>query len=137
MAVFIILWILCAAIGYWIGQTKGRGGEGAALGLLLGFIGIIIIAVMKPTAELQARENLMVADAQARLYGMPTAGATPYSPAAPNKLYTTSGSGGAQSYALERSLADQIAQLAELRAQGALSEEEFSAAKARLLSGHA
>lgn len=48
----IILVVLAmAGIGMLIGQGKGRGGEGAALGLLLGPIGWIIVATMKPARK--------------------------------------------------------------------------------------
>jgi predicted amidophosphoribosyltransferase len=46
--IYVILWILFAIIGLLIGKGKGKGGAGFALGLFLGPIGIIIIAVMKP-----------------------------------------------------------------------------------------
>lgn len=41
-----LIWLLCAVAGYFIGETKNRAGLGAVLGLLLGVIGVIIIAVM-------------------------------------------------------------------------------------------
>lgn len=48
---YVFLWILFAIIGLIIGNGKGRGGAGFALGLLLGPIGLIIIAVMQPNKE--------------------------------------------------------------------------------------
>lgn len=61
MAVFIVLWGVCVAIATAIGSSKGKAGTGFALGLLLGLIGVIIVAVMgddklgrvqaKPAAE--------------------------------------------------------------------------------------
>ncbi len=44
-------------IGRAIGEPKGRGGAGFALGVLLGFIGWIIAAVMEPTAEERIRRQ--------------------------------------------------------------------------------
>lgn len=43
-----MLWLICAVIGGAIGQGKGLAGTGVLLGLLLGFIGIIIVILMKP-----------------------------------------------------------------------------------------
>jgi hypothetical protein len=43
--ILLIGWPICALVGYMIGKGKGRGGEGAVLGLLLGPIGWLIIAV--------------------------------------------------------------------------------------------
>jgi len=45
--IYVIVWVICAFIGMGIGKSKGKGGAGFALGLFLGPIGIIIIAVMK------------------------------------------------------------------------------------------
>lgn len=46
MEFVVIIWIVCAFIGYAIGKPKGLGGIGFMLGLLLGFIGVIVVAVM-------------------------------------------------------------------------------------------
>jgi len=47
MFVFIV-WIICLAVSVKVGKDKGRNGLGWALGLLLGPIGLIIIAVLPP-----------------------------------------------------------------------------------------
>jgi hypothetical protein len=44
--IFILVWAACAWGGYAIGKGKNRETLGLVLGLLLGIIGIIIIAVM-------------------------------------------------------------------------------------------
>ena len=45
----ILVWVVLGPlIGYAIGKPKGREGYGLLLGLLLGFIGWIIVAVMEP-----------------------------------------------------------------------------------------
>ena len=54
LVVFLIcLVILSGLIGAAIGVGKGRGMTGFWLGLLLGFIGWIIVAVMEPSAEVR------------------------------------------------------------------------------------
>ena len=53
--VIVVIWLLSAILGAVIGGAKGRPGTGFALGLLLGLIGVIIIAVMSPSPEKQAQ----------------------------------------------------------------------------------
>ena len=57
--VFLILfWIFDAGIGYLIGNRKGRPVLGVTLGFVLGLIGWIILALVKPTHdELVRRER--------------------------------------------------------------------------------
>lgn len=43
-----MIWVLMAVVGYFIGEPKNRGVEGALWGGLLGVIGIVIIALRKP-----------------------------------------------------------------------------------------
>jgi hypothetical protein len=54
----LAIWIVCAILGYGIGGGKGKAAEGLVLGLLLGAIGVLIIAVMKPTVEVQAKRDV-------------------------------------------------------------------------------
>jgi hypothetical protein len=49
----VIVWLGCAALSYVIGNSKGRGTEGALLGLLLGIIGVIIISCLSPKPGFQ------------------------------------------------------------------------------------
>jgi len=44
----IVIWIISVVISTIIGAGKNRVGAGFALGFFLGFIGLIIIAVMQP-----------------------------------------------------------------------------------------
>ena len=55
MEAFIIVWAVATIIATVIGSRKGRGGTGFLLGLPARFIGVIIIACMKPTQEEQIR----------------------------------------------------------------------------------
>lgn len=60
-ATILVIWGISALLGMIIGANKGRAGTGLVLGLLLGFIGVIIVAVMSPTPEAQAERNQQVA----------------------------------------------------------------------------
>jgi hypothetical protein len=55
---YVAGWILIGGgVGYLIGLRKGNEGLGFLLGLLLGFVGWIIVAVLDPSPEVQARER--------------------------------------------------------------------------------
>jgi len=56
-AAFVITWAVCALIGWAIGNSKGCPTAGFFLGLLLGLIGLIIIAVMRLTPEYEAAQR--------------------------------------------------------------------------------
>jgi hypothetical protein len=61
---FLLIWIgIGGGIGAAIGSSRGRGGLGFALGVLLGFIGWIFIAVMEPSAEERLRRTTELAKA--------------------------------------------------------------------------
>jgi hypothetical protein len=53
MALLLVIGAISAFVGYMIGEPKERGASGALLGGLLGLIGLVIIAVMKPLPETQ------------------------------------------------------------------------------------
>lgn len=48
MTFVIFIWLIMPIIGLFIGKTKGHGFLGFILGFLLGPIGLVIIAIMKP-----------------------------------------------------------------------------------------
>jgi hypothetical protein len=74
-AVVVLVWVACAALGYAVGKGKGRATEGLVLGLLLGVIGLIVIACLSTKPGYGS-----VPFAQAPPgYGSPV----PYQPAAP------------------------------------------------------
>lgn len=54
---FFVWFGIGGGIGAAIGSSKGRGGTGFVLGVLLGFIGWIIVAVMEPTVENRLRSS--------------------------------------------------------------------------------
>lgn len=55
--------LIGAGVGWAIGEPKGRGAQGAILGLVLGFIGWIIVGLMEPTDEVRQRRTAELADA--------------------------------------------------------------------------
>ncbi len=56
--VYVIIWIVCAVLGGMVGSSKGRGGAGVALGLLLGPIGVLIVAFL-PANTAKAEEKAL------------------------------------------------------------------------------
>jgi hypothetical protein len=63
LVVGAVVWLACGFVGMTIGESKGRSGTGFVLGLLLGVIGLVVIALMSPTPEAQARHELAVSEA--------------------------------------------------------------------------
>ena len=61
--IIVLAFAISGLIGYAIGTTKGRGGLGLLLGLLFGFIGWIITALLGPSTEFEARRAVAIADA--------------------------------------------------------------------------
>lgn len=49
--IFLISAIVCGLLGWAIGSNKGAGAAGLILGALFGLIGVLIVALMKPSAE--------------------------------------------------------------------------------------
>jgi uncharacterized membrane protein YeaQ/YmgE (transglycosylase-associated protein family) len=56
----IIIWVaIPAAVGPWIGlRVKGRPLTGFLLGIFLGWIGVLITALLPPTAEMRVRNRI-------------------------------------------------------------------------------
>jgi hypothetical protein len=50
MIFLVLAWIACGFVGWKLGDSKGRPGLGLMLGVLLGLIGLLIVAVL-PAAE--------------------------------------------------------------------------------------
>lgn len=73
--VFIVWFVLGGVVGHIIGKSKGREVEGFWLGALLGWIGWIIVAVMQPSVEAQARRDMQVAQVAQRISSPPSTGA--------------------------------------------------------------
>jgi hypothetical protein len=87
--VFVIVLAACAFAGYSIGKPKGYAGGGLALGLLLGIIGVIIIACVPTSREAKVREAQRSIEIQAEAarragfgqqpgYGVPPQPGQPY-----------------------------------------------------------
>jgi hypothetical protein len=58
--VFLVIWCAAAAaVAWWIGHgAKGRPLTGLLLGLLLGWIGVLVTALLPPTAEKRVQRRL-------------------------------------------------------------------------------
>ena len=54
---FLILWLLVAGASAIIGSHKGRTGAGLLLGLLLGLVGLIITACLRPSHAVQVERE--------------------------------------------------------------------------------
>ena len=57
--VWVIVWVICGFIAGAMNSSKGRSyGEGFAIGLFLGFIGIIVVAVLPKNEKNLEKEKL-------------------------------------------------------------------------------
>lgn len=106
--VWIVIAIVCAIAGYFIGQNKGQAGLGLVLGLLLGVIGLIIIALVPPAAN----------------YAAQAAGGSGPSMDGP-QLET----------ARTDNTETRLSRLDALLASGALTENEYQAQRQRIIGG--
>ncbi|HSI86905.1 MAG: hypothetical protein ACAI35_23410 [Candidatus Methylacidiphilales bacterium] len=61
--------VVCVSIGYWVGETKGRATEGILFALLLGPIGILIVACM-PSVQTLPRETVAVRQESSKSSGL-------------------------------------------------------------------
>jgi hypothetical protein len=71
----LVIWALSIGAAMIVGSYKGRMGTGALLGVLLGVIGVIVIACLPATykvkVEREARRQRIRDDAQRQLRGQP------------------------------------------------------------------
>jgi hypothetical protein len=67
MALYVAVDVICLFLGMIIGGSKGFTGLGIILGLLLGPLGVLVVAVMKPTPEVQAKREMAVEAERERL----------------------------------------------------------------------
>lgn len=44
----VVIWLMCAGLGFLIGKDKGRGAEGFLWGFFLGLIGLLVIIFRSP-----------------------------------------------------------------------------------------
>jgi F0F1-type ATP synthase assembly protein I len=71
MAVYVGVAFVCLFLGMIIGSAKGFTGLGLVLGLLLGPLGVLIVACMKATPEVQAKREVDIEAARAKLQNRP------------------------------------------------------------------
>lgn len=58
-AIFIVWVVLAAAAASWVGwKVKGRPLTGFLLGVLLGWLGVLIIALVPPAPEMRVQREL-------------------------------------------------------------------------------
>jgi len=53
----VLYGLVCSAVGFGIGDSKGRGAQGALLGIVLGPLGWIVVGLMEPTEEIQRQRT--------------------------------------------------------------------------------
>lgn len=106
--VWVVIAIVCAIAGFFIGQNKGHAGLGLVLGLLLGVIGLIIIALLPPAANYAAQAS---------------AGSGP-----------TMGGPQLQTARADNTEA-RLSRLDALLASGALTESEYQAQRQHIIGG--
>ncbi len=75
VAVVFVAWVVIGTVvAVMIGRNKGRTAAGLVLGLLLGWAGVLIIALMPPTPEERVRrhmrDSLVAAEAARRQAGL-------------------------------------------------------------------
>jgi len=102
----ILIWLASLYACIEVGRKKGRLGEGIALGILLGLIGLLIIAVLPPAdgAPTEARYR----------------GSASFAQAASREVRPTTPKG-------------RLEALEELRRQGLVTDHEFAAKRADIL----
>lgn len=103
MEILLALFVM-GVVGGLIGSGKGLGFLGFFVGMLLGPIGWVIVAVSKGTPDAEARRSVEVQQQVEQMTGV----------AAPSRV-------------------TELERLDALRLSGALTDEEFAAEKRRLL----
>ncbi len=118
MEVFVALWIVAGIATAVIASNKGRNGvQWFVIGFILGVFGPLIALGIRPTVESEAeRQNHIerLRTAASLPPGSNSPPSPPSQPAVPN-------------------LASEIERLTALHAEGALTDDEFTAAKKALL----
>ncbi|MFN8027952.1 MAG: DUF2510 domain-containing protein [Acidimicrobiia bacterium] len=59
VAVALVVWVLVGVVGWKVGEAKGRGGLGFVLAMVLGLIGIAIVAFLPPVEHGRADPELL------------------------------------------------------------------------------
>ncbi|NMP20776.1 hypothetical protein [Sulfobacillus harzensis] len=58
IVIVLLLWVVAFFVAAWIGYKKGRQPLGIVLGLFLGWVGVLIMALVGPTSEAARAEAL-------------------------------------------------------------------------------
>jgi hypothetical protein len=53
--ILIVLWILAIVLSVYLGNKKGHQAPGWIMGILLGWIGVIVMLIVSPTHEKEVR----------------------------------------------------------------------------------
>jgi hypothetical protein len=83
MGPLIAVWALTTIISWAIGAGKGNSAGGFFLGALLGPLGILITALLKPTVQIQAQRDIALEAERERLRQQANVGTDGEPPRAP------------------------------------------------------
>jgi len=83
LTVALVVWVISVIAGFRIGRQKGRVGAGLTLTILLGLLGLIILAFIPPTRAVKAQRQYGIQAAGGWNAGYPYTSQQPYPPQGP------------------------------------------------------